>query len=65
VRAVPTSRLTHIGGAVLTAVTREGRTGLPVPGGLLESGDLVHVAVEREGVEALRGSIAALSEERA
>jgi trk system potassium uptake protein len=63
VHAVPSQHVHLPGRAVLAAVTREGRTSVPVPGGLLEAGDLLHVAVQRDAVDALRQAVARLGEE--
>jgi trk system potassium uptake protein TrkA len=63
VRGAPVSALTVAGESVLAAVTREGRTAVPVAAGLLESGDRVHLAVKRDGVDAVRARVAALAVE--
>jgi trk system potassium uptake protein len=65
VRRIPSARLHVPGAAVLAAVTREGRTQVPVPGGLLEAGDRVHLAVQRDQVDRVRAVVAALGEEEA
>lgn len=61
-RAVPVGDLGIAGERVVVAVTREGRTAVPVPGGLLQGGDLVHVAVDRDRVDSLRDDIAAVGQ---
>jgi trk system potassium uptake protein TrkA len=63
VHGTPVSALTVPGESVLAAVTREGRTGVPVAAGLLESGDRVHLAVQREDVDTVRARVAALAKE--
>ncbi len=52
--------LTQAGTSVLVAVTREGSTHLPVANGLLEAGDQVHLAVQRDAVDAVRRRLHAL-----
>jgi trk system potassium uptake protein len=59
-RAVPHDAVTIPGRAVIAAVTREGRTNVPVAGGLLEGEDRVHLAVQREALDELRARIAEL-----
>lgn len=51
------------GESVLVAVTREGRTAVPVPGGVLGAGDRLHVAVQRGALDKARARVAALGEE--
>lgn len=63
VHGVASEQLSVPGASVLVAVTREGRTNVPVPGGLLGAGDQVHLAVERPQVERVRELVAALGEE--
>jgi trk system potassium uptake protein len=65
VHGVPAASVAIPGRAVLAAVTREGRTSVPVASGLLEAGDRVHVAVQRDAVEDVRRLVAGLGEERA
>lgn len=60
VHAAPSSGLQSSGELVLVAVTREGRTTIPAPGALLEAGDRVHLAVQRDAVERARQAVAAL-----
>lgn len=62
VRGMPYERVNVPGQIVLSAVTREGRTSVPVRGGLLESGDLVHVAVQRGDAEQARALVRDLAE---
>lgn len=61
--AVPTAGLALEGAAVVAAVTREGRTAIPVSGGLLEEGDRVHLAVERGALDRVREIVAGLGAE--
>lgn len=63
VHGVEASRLNKAGKSVLAGVTREGTTHLPAEGLLLESGDQVHVAIEREAVDTVRELVADLLEE--
>lgn len=65
IRGVPAERLTVPDQAVLVAVTREGRTHVPVTGGLLEGGDRVHLAVQRDATSRVRDLVADLAQERA
>jgi trk system potassium uptake protein len=60
---VPSDSLNHPGKAVVAAVTREGRTSVPVVSGLLRAGDRVHLAVQREALDEIRAVVAALGEE--
>lgn len=60
---VRSGQLNLDGRAVLAAVTREGRTSVPVGGGLLEPGDRVHVAVQRDAIDEVRAAVAALGGE--
>lgn len=53
------------GQCVLAAVTRQGRTRLPGPGELLQAGDQLHLAVDRDALGAVRARIADLAEPRA
>jgi trk system potassium uptake protein len=62
---VAAQQLDVAGKSVLAAVTREGRTNVPVAGGLLRSGDLVHLAVQREALEELRAKVAELGKDGA
>jgi trk system potassium uptake protein len=64
VHAVANDALHLPGRAVLAAVTREGRTNVPVHGGLLEAGDRVHVAVQRGAADEVRALVARLAEEQ-
>lgn len=59
--AVPADSLALDGTAVVAAVTREGRTAVPVSGGLLEEGDQVHLVVERGALERVRQVMASLA----
>lgn len=61
--AVPTSSLSLAGVSVVAAVTREGRTAVPVSGGLVEAGDQVHLAVGRDDLEHVRELVAGLGSE--
>lgn len=63
VRGLATDRVALPGRVVLAAVTREGRTNVPVPGGLLQGGDLVHLAVHRDAVTDARDLVASLGED--
>jgi trk system potassium uptake protein TrkA len=63
-RAVPNDVLALSGRSVVAAVTREGRTDVPVPGGLLQAGDRVHLAVQRDALDEVRALVAGLGEER-
>jgi trk system potassium uptake protein TrkA len=63
VPAADAGQLTLPGKAILVAVSREGATHLPVPGARLESGDQVHLAVQRSEVENVRELADALVEE--
>ena len=54
VHGVPAAKLEEHGGAVLAAISRGGSTTLPVTGALLEGGDLVHLAVQRDAVDTVR-----------
>jgi trk system potassium uptake protein len=62
---VPSEQLNYPGKAVLAAVTREGRTNVPVEGGLLQAGDRVHLAVQRGALDEMRVAVAALGEAEA
>ena len=55
--AVPLSALEDPGNVVLTAIGRGGTTTLPAPGLVLEGGDHLHLAVNRDGVDAVRRRI--------
>ncbi len=61
VHAAAVASLNVPGQMVLTAVTREGRTAVPAEGGLLETGDQVHLAVRRDALDAARSAVAALA----
>jgi trk system potassium uptake protein len=63
VHGVLAQRLHVPGEAILAGVTREGRTSIPVPGGLLEGGDRVHLAVQRDDAERARALVAGLAQE--
>lgn len=63
VQGLPVANLAIPGEAVLAAVTREGRTSVPVPGGLVQEDDRVHLAVQRGGVDGLRAHLRGLTEE--
>ena len=60
VHQVPTSKLEQPGTTVLVAISRGGSTNLPVSGAVLEGGDLVHLAVARDAVDATRQRVASL-----
>lgn len=49
------------GRQVVAGVTRHGRTAVPGRGALLESGDVVHLAVARDSVDAARQAVAELA----
>ncbi len=54
VHQVPASRLETPGTSVLVAISRGGTTSLPVPNAVLEGGDRVHLAVDRNSVDEIR-----------
>lgn len=62
---IPSDAVTLPGRAVLAGVTREGRTNVAVAGGLLEAGDRVHLAVQRDAVDDVRALVAGTGRERA
>jgi len=57
---VEATTLTRSGHSVLAAITRAGNTVVPPPGALLESDDLVHLAVERASLEKVRQAVGLL-----
>jgi trk system potassium uptake protein len=59
-RGVEAEALMRPGESVLTAVTRAGNTRVPGRGGLLEAGDLVHLAVERSALDSVRRAVGLL-----
>lgn len=64
VSGIDAAALTRPGHAVLAAITHQGRTAVPAAGVLLQAGDLVHLAVERDDLDAVRAQVAALGEEQ-
>ena len=60
VHAAPVSKIELPGKAVLVAISRGGSTALPVPGAVVEGGDLVHLAVHRDGVADVRARVDSL-----
>ena len=54
IHQVPAAKLDGSGTAVVVAISRGGTTSLPVANAVLEGGDLVHLAVERDNVDAVR-----------
>jgi trk system potassium uptake protein TrkA len=64
VHGLDAAELSRPGQSVVAAVTRGGATRVPPAGALLEAGDIVHVAVSRDAVDALRERVAGLGEER-
>lgn len=60
VHAVPVSKIEVPGTAVLVAISRGGSTALPVTGAVVEGGDLVHIAVHRDGVAEVRARVGSL-----
>lgn len=57
VHAVPAARISAQGDVVLAAITRGGTTALPVSGALLEGGDQIHLAVNRDRINEIRQRI--------
>jgi trk system potassium uptake protein len=55
--------LNYPGEAVLAAITRGGQTRVPGPGALLQPGDRVHLAVQRDSVAKIRERVRSLGEE--
>lgn len=49
--------LNEEGTAMVTAIDRLGTTTIPVPGSTFQAGDVAHVLVAREAIEALRGRL--------
>lgn len=62
VSGFPVADLAEPGRCAVVAVTREGRTEVPPAGALVNGGDRVHVAVDREATEDIRARIAGLGE---
>ncbi len=60
---VRSDRLNLDGKSVVAAITREGRTNVPVPGGLLRPGDRVHLAVQRDAIDEVRAAVRELAQE--
>ena len=60
VHAVPATRIESPGSAVLVGISRGGSTALPVAGAVLEGNDLVHLAVNRSGVDEIRARVEGL-----
>ena len=50
------------GESLVTAITRAGASSLPPPGGVLEAGDLVHLAVHRPALQEVRTAVADLGQ---
>jgi trk system potassium uptake protein TrkA len=63
VKGLPVGELVVPGERTVAAVTRQGRTAVPGRGALVEGGDLVHLAVDRDRVEVARSAVAALERE--
>lgn len=63
VHGAEAAQLTRSGESVLAGITREGLTSVPVQGGLLEAGDLLHLSVQRDSVEDLEARVADLAHE--
>jgi trk system potassium uptake protein len=61
---VAADELHRPGEFVLAAVTRAGRTSVPVKDALLEGGDLLHLSVQRESLDRLRDLVNQLGGER-
>ena len=57
VHAAGATSLTKPGTSVLVAITRDGSTHLPVANALIEAGDVVHLAVQRDRVEQVRRTV--------
>ncbi len=64
VHGVPVARVEQPGEAVLVAITRGGTTSVPVAGGLIEGGDHLHLAVNRDSVDAIRRRVEDLESQR-
>lgn len=62
---VDVTALQRPGAHVVAGITRGGNTAVPTVGGLLEGGDLVHLAVERTALDDARRAVALLEEEHA
>jgi len=62
---VDVAALQRPGAHVVAGITRAGNTAVPGAGGLLEGGDLVHLAVERAALDDAREAVALLEEEHA
>lgn len=62
VHAVPLAEIEQPGVWTAAGVTREGRTSVPGSQALLESGDLLHLAVNRDSVDDARKAVAGLGE---
>ncbi|MGH8884761.1 MAG: potassium channel family protein [Egibacteraceae bacterium] len=62
-RPLGAASLNRPGEAVLAAVTRGGQTRVPGLGMLLQSGDRVHLAVQREALDKVRARVRSLGEE--
>jgi trk system potassium uptake protein TrkA len=54
---VPYERVQLPGRSVLAAITRAGNTTVPAGAGLLEAGDLLHLAVERSALDQVRQDV--------
>lgn len=54
IHGVPVTKVQEHGQAVLAAISRGGSTMLPVAGSVLEGGDHVHLAVNRDAIDAAR-----------
>jgi trk system potassium uptake protein TrkA len=63
VHGAPAKRVEKPGANIVVAVTRDGRTHLLVPNALIEGGDVLHLAVQRDRIDEARQSVAALASE--
>ncbi len=63
VRDAKASQLSTPGRAVLAAVTRDGTTRVPVANMLVQSGDQVHLAVQREAVDTVDALLDRMAQE--
>ena len=60
VHQVPVEKLFRHGQSVVAGITRGGASSLPHPGGVLEGGDVVHLAVHRPALQEVRLAVADL-----
>lgn len=65
IHGVSASRMERPGQFVLAAMTREGATTVPTAAALLETGDQLHIAVQRDAIPDLRETLLQLREEGA